>query len=82
VLQDIGAQDVPQWLIFNKTDALAPENQPLMLQDVYVHDGIAHPRLFVSAAKGFNLDGLRQRLLKQAQSHADFLLTLQPAHVS
>jgi GTP-binding protein HflX len=82
VLQDIGAQDVPQWLIFNKTDALAPENQPLMLQDVYVHDGIAHPRLFVSAAKGFNLDGLRQRLLQQAQSHADFLLTLQPAHVS
>ena len=82
VLQDIGAQDVPQWLIFNKTDALAPENQPLMLQDVYVHDGIAYPRLFVSAAKGFNLDGLRQRLLQQAQSHADFLLTLQPAHVS
>ncbi|MBU6369891.1 MAG: GTPase HflX [Burkholderiales bacterium] len=82
VLQDIGAQDVPQWLIFNKTDALPPENQPLMLQDVYVHDGIAYPRLFVSAAKGFNLDGLRQRLLQQAQSHADFLLTLQPAHVS
>ena len=82
VLQDIGAQDVPKWLIFNKTDALPPENQPLMLQDVYVHDGIAYPRLFVSAAKGFNLDGLRQRLLQQAQSHADFLLTLQPAHVS
>ena len=82
VLQDIGAQDVPQWLIFNKTDALPPENQPLMSQDVYVHDGIAYPRLFLSAAKGSNLDGLRQRLLQQAQSHADFLLTLQPAHVS
>jgi GTP-binding protein HflX len=82
VLQDIGAQDVPQWLIFNKIDALAPENQPQMLHDVYVHDGQAFPRLFLSAGTGFNLDGLRQRILQQAQAHADSLLTLQSAHVT
>ncbi|MCF8169842.1 MAG: GTPase HflX [Methylotenera sp.] len=82
VLQDIGAQDVPQWLIFNKIDALTPENQPQMLHDVYVHDGQAFPRLFLSAGTGFNLDGLRQRILQQAQAHADSLLTLQSAHVT
>jgi GTP-binding protein HflX len=82
VLQDIGAQDVPQWLIFNKIDALAPENQPQMLHDLYVHDGQAFNRMFLSAGTGFNLDGLRQRILQQAQAHADSLLTLQSAHVT
>jgi GTP-binding protein HflX len=82
VLQDIGAQDVPQWLIFNKIDALPPENQPHLLQDLYLHDGLALPRLFLSARSGLNLDGLRQRLLEQAQAHADSLLTLQAAHVT
>ncbi|MEK0432185.1 MAG: hypothetical protein RL700_392, partial [Pseudomonadota bacterium] len=82
VLQDIGAQDVPQWLIFNKIDALPAENQPHLLQDLYLHDGLALPRLFLSARSGLNLDGLRQRLLEQAQAHADSLLTLQAAHVT
>jgi GTP-binding protein HflX len=82
VLSDIGAQDVPQWLIFNKIDALPPENQPLLMQDLYVHDGQALPRLFLSARSGMNIDSLRQRLLKHALAHEDSLLTLQAAHVS
>ena len=82
VLNDIGAQDVPQWLIFNKIDALPPENQPQLMQDLYVYDGQAMPRVFLSARNGLNLDTLRQRLLQQAQSHANSLLTLQPVHVT
>ena len=80
VLADIGAANVPQLLIFNKTDALEEAQRPRMLQDVYVLDGLAVPRLFLSAQSGFNLDSLRQRLLHQAQAHSHALLTPVPEH--
>lgn len=70
VLADIGAADVPQLLIFNKIDALDDSQQPRLLQDVYMLDDLAVPRIFLSAQAGLNLDGLRQRLLLQAQAHA------------
>ncbi len=66
VLADIGATDVPQLLVFNKVDALASDQQPRLLQDVFVVDGVAIPRIFVSAQTGANLDGLRQRLMETA----------------
>ena len=79
VLKDIGAGDVPQWVVFNKIDALPPEQRPRLLQDLYVYDGLTLPRIFLSAATGLNLDTLRQRLLVHAQQHTDSLLTLFPA---
>jgi GTP-binding protein HflX len=80
VLADIGAADVPQLLIYNKVDALEPGQQPRLLQDVYMLDDLAVPRIFLSAQSGFNLDSLRQRLLTQAQQHGDLLSHLMPSH--
>jgi GTPase len=57
VLTEIGAQDIPQLLVFNKTDALPPEQQPLRLVDDYEIDGVQTPRVFVSAK---NLQGLAE----------------------
>ena len=62
VLAEIGAQDLPQLLVFNKADALPQERQPLNLQDVYEVDGQPVPRVFVSARTGLGLDRLRQAL--------------------
>ena len=80
VLADIGAGDVPQLLIYNKIDALEPGQQPRLLQDIYMLDDLPVPRIFLSAQRGFNLDSLRQRLLGQAQQHADLLNSLTPKH--
>ena len=66
VLEDIGAIDVPQLLVFNKVDALPSDQQPRMLQDVFIMEGLAVPRIFISAQTGDNIDSLRQRLLQTA----------------
>jgi GTP-binding protein HflX len=66
VLADIGAADVAQLLVFNKVDTLPPEQQPRLLQDIFMLDGVAMPRIFVSAQTGLNLESLRQRLLQTA----------------
>ena len=62
VLTEIGAQDIPQLLVFNKTDALAPDQQPLRLVDDYEIDGVQTPRVFVSAKSLQGLPELRQAL--------------------
>ena len=62
VLHEIGADDVPQWLIFNKIDNLSADLQPLVLQDQYEVDGVALPRLFLSAQTGQGLSTLREML--------------------
>ncbi len=64
VLSEIGAQDLPQLLVFNKTDALPPERAPLVLEDTYEVDGLPVPRIFVSARTGQGLDRLRQALAR------------------
>ena len=68
VLQDIGASEIPQWLVFNKIDALPPEKQPRFLTDSYLHDNHTYPRLFVSAQTGLNLALLRDQLRETAQA--------------
>jgi GTP-binding protein HflX len=80
VLADIGAADVPQLLIFNKMDALEDSQRPRLLQDMYMLDDLAVPRIFMSAQSGLNLDTLRQRLLQQAQAHAASLKTPELDH--
>jgi hypothetical protein len=62
VLQEIGAQDIPQLLVFNKIDALAPDQQPLRLVDTYEIEGVQTPRVFVSARSLQGLVELRQKL--------------------
>ncbi len=62
VLGEIGALDIPQILVFNKLDALSDGRKPVQLQDTYDVDGVAVPRVFVSARSGEGLTQLRQML--------------------
>ena len=65
VLREIGAEDVPQWLIFNKIDNIPPERQPLEMFDLYEVDGVPLTRLFVSAQSGQGVPALRQMLAEE-----------------
>jgi GTP-binding protein HflX len=69
VLTEIGAQDLPQLLVFNKADALTAERQPLAIEDVYEVDGVPVPRIFVSARTGQGLDLLRHALSRTVREH-------------
>ena len=62
VLREIGAADIAQLLVFNKLDAVPPEQLPALLQDMYDLDGRPVDRLFVSAKTGEGLGALRQKL--------------------
>ena len=64
VLGEIGAQDLPQLLVFNKADALSDERQPLATQDFYEVDGQPVRRIFVSARTGQGMDLLRHALAR------------------
>jgi GTP-binding protein HflX len=65
VLAEIGADHIPQILVFNKLDALGPERRPPQLQDSYELDGQPVPRVFVSARAGEGLAELRQLLAQR-----------------
>ena len=62
VLREIGAENIPQVLVFNKLDAIDPGRRPPALADSYELDGVQIPRFFVSAAKGLGLDAVRAHL--------------------
>ena len=62
VLTEIGADHIPQLLVFNKIDLLQPEFQPVRMQDDYELDGVQTPRIFVSAHDLTGLPALRERL--------------------
>lgn len=66
VLADIGAQDVPQLLVFNKLDALEEGRRPVRLEDHMALDERPVPRVFVSAHTGEGLPLLRQSLAARA----------------
>jgi len=65
VLREIGAEDVQQWLIFNKIDNIPAERQPLEMFDLYEVDGIPLKRLFVSAQSAQGVPMLRQMLAEE-----------------
>lgn len=65
VLAEIGAEHIPQVLVFNKLDALGPERRPARVQDDYELDGQAVSRIFVSAHNGEGLPALRQLLAQR-----------------
>lgn len=62
VLTEIGAEKVPQVLVFNKLDMLIPSQRPALIEDTYEVDGRQLRRIFVSAQKGDGLLELRQHL--------------------
>jgi GTP-binding protein HflX len=61
VLQDIGADTIPQILVYNKLDNLAESQYPQAASDVLERDGgLRVPRVFVSALQGTGLPELRR----------------------
>lgn len=66
VLDEIGAAEVPQLLVFNKLDALEPAQRPSSLVDEYDVQGDGTPRIFVSARSGEGLESLRNALSNRA----------------
>ncbi len=61
VLHEIGADDVPQVLVYNKCDLLEATRQPRVPLDfIDLAGGVRRPRVFVSAQQALNLDVLRQ----------------------
>ncbi len=68
VLCEIGADRVPQVLVFNKIDALDPGQRPLQRVDRFDVGGVAVPRVFVSARSGEGLKELREQLAALVES--------------
>jgi GTP-binding protein HflX len=64
VLHEIGAAQVPQVVVFNKIDALPPEQQPRRLVDHFAVEGVQVPRVFVSSRTGQGLPELRGELAR------------------
>ncbi len=61
VLEEIGAADVPQVLVYNKLDRLEDSQRPRVLRDdLELAPNLRVPRVFVSAITGEGLDVLRQ----------------------
>ncbi len=65
VLAEIGAQDIPQLLVFNKLDALPPERRPISLSDYFEVEGSSLQRVFVSARSGEGMETLRSILAQR-----------------
>lgn len=60
VLREIGADALPQLLVFNKCDLLDEAALPRVAQDLYeLEPGRLVPRVFISAARGEGLDAVR-----------------------
>lgn len=67
VLHEIGADDIPQILLFNKLDALGGEARPSLLQDSYLLNERQVPRIFLSARTGEGVAQLRSLLAETVQ---------------
>ncbi len=68
VLKDIGADQVPQILVFNKLDAIDEDHIPLVLSDQMELDGQTVSRIYVSAQTGEGLPALRALLAAQVMA--------------
>ena len=76
VLKEIGADSVPQLIVFNKIDALETGRQPLHLVDEMEIDGIRIPRVFLSAHSGEGVPVLRAELARRSGSVSDAAMTI------
>jgi GTP-binding protein HflX len=66
VLLEIGADKVPQILVFNKIDAIPETRFPLQTSDFFELDGQQTARVFLSAQNGTGLAELRALLAQRA----------------
>jgi GTPase len=66
VLQEIGAHQIPQVLVFNKLDALEKDRWPLQMTDMFDLQGVEAHRVFISARDGTGLAALRALLSNKA----------------
>lgn len=71
VLAEIQADDIPQILVFNKLDVLAPHQRPAELEDTYEVQGHQVSRIFLSAQTGEGLPALRQAIAASLQPETD-----------
>jgi GTP-binding protein HflX len=62
VLLEIGAEKIPQLLVFNKSDALDLDHQPVRQEDEFEIGGVQVPRIFVSAKSQAGIARLRELL--------------------
>ncbi len=69
VLREIGAQDIPQLLVFNKLDQMAPGQRPAEGVDSYDLDGRMVPRVFVSALESTGMAQLRAKIAEIVSAH-------------
>ena len=77
VLTEIGAEKLPQILVFNKIDALPEGRLPIQMGDFFELDGQRTPRVFLSAQAGTGLAQLRS-LLARAASGTPIFAPSQP----
>ncbi len=71
VLVEIGAERIPQLLVFNKLDLLGEAQVPRALRDAVERaPGLRVPRIFVSAKDGRGLDLLRAAIAEQVAGDA------------
>ncbi|VTU25641.1 GTPase HflX [Variovorax sp. PBL-E5] len=78
VLREIGADTVPQLLVFNKLDALESTRKPLHLSDEMDIDGMQVPRIFVSAHTGEGVPALRAELAQRSRPAGESAMTPEP----
>lgn len=72
VLAEIGAERIPQILVYNKLDRLDEATRPRVLVDMVERaPGLRVPRIFLSAVEGTGLDALRQAIADAATGAAD-----------
>jgi len=69
VLRDIGADGIPQILVFNKLDLMDPATIPPVLGDLMELDGQSVARIHVSALSGDGLTDLRSMLAQRLLSN-------------
>ena len=72
VLVEIGAEKLPQILVFNKIDAIPESRLPLQMHDAFELDGQQTPRVFLSAQAGIGLAQLRSLLARAAGGDPNF----------
>ena len=65
VLHEIGAEKIPQLMVFNKVDALPDFRKPVQVRDFYELDGDLVDRFFISAQSGLGLSELRSELARR-----------------
>ncbi len=72
VLHDIGAGEVPQLLVFNKSDRLESSELPREPSDMFELElGLRVPRVFISAVSGQGLDELRRLIAQSVRGEGD-----------